>query len=71
VVVRRENIAGRAWRRKLAKSNLYWPDVIDVMFEDGASDAVLVAPKGIAKARFQTLVDGLANLRDIGVADPD
>jgi len=30
-----------------------------------------LAPKGIQKARFQKLVDGLANLRDIGVADPD
>lgn len=70
-VVRRKNVTGTAWRKKLAKTNTYWPDVIDVMFEDGAPDAVLVAPKGIQKARFKNMVDGLANLRDIGVADQD
>jgi len=70
-VVRRKNIADPAWRRKLAKWNTYWPDVIDVLFEDGATDAVLVAPKGVAKVRLRKLVDGLANLRDLGVADPD
>ena len=71
-VVRRRNVRGNAWRAKAAKWNTYWLDVIDVIFEDNPpEDAVLVAPKAMRKARLQQLVDGLANLRDIGVADPD
>ena len=71
-VVRRENVQGTAWRRKAAKWNTHWVNVLDVIFEDDPpEDAVLVAPKAARKARLQQLVDGLANLRDIGVADPD
>ena len=72
VVVRRENVSGAAWRKKVATWNTYWLDVLDVIFEDNPpEDTVLVAPKGSRKARFQQLVDGLDNLRQIGVADPD
>jgi hypothetical protein len=71
-VVRRENVRGNAWRKKVAKWNTYWVDVIDVIFEDNPpEDAVLVAPRAARKTRLQQLVDGLANLRDIGVADKD
>jgi hypothetical protein len=39
------------------------------LFDDDS--AATFADRTMAKARFQRLVDGLANLRDIGVADPD
>ena len=72
VVVRRKNLARCGWRKKVAPWNRYWVDIIDVIFEDDPpDDAVLVAPKAVRKTKLQQMIDGLNDLRDIGVADPD
>lgn len=71
VVVTREKAMQREWRSKLAASNTFWPFVIDMFLEDGEPDIVLVAPKGKRKKDFVRLLDGLNDLRQAGVAEPD
>ena len=71
-VVRRSNVEQGNWRRKVPAWNRHWVDVLDVIFDDEApEDTVLVAPKAARKAKLQTLIEGLDNLRQLGVADPD
>jgi hypothetical protein len=55
-VVRRRNVEGAAWRKRVARGNP-WMDTIDVVFEDDPpEDTVLVAPKAARKAKFQAMV---------------
>jgi hypothetical protein len=71
VVVKREKALRSGWREQLSSSNTRWPFVIDLFLEDGEADIVLVAPKGKPKKEFTSLVKGLAELRQLGVAEPD
>ena len=71
-VVRRANVEKGNWRKKVPAWNRHWVDTIDVIFDDDPpEDAVLVAPRAARKAKLQTLIEGLDNLRQLGVADPD
>ncbi len=71
VIVRRKRAESFPWRKKVAPWNTFWPTVVELALEENDPDFVLVAPKAARKARLQRLVDGLENLRDIGLADPD
>jgi hypothetical protein len=71
VIVTRERAMKEDWRRKLKSSNTYWPFVIDMFLDDGEPDIVLVAPKRKRKKDFAWLLDGLNDLRQVGVAEPD
>jgi len=71
VIVSREKAADTSWRDKVASWNSHWPMVIDMALEDGEPAVILFAPRATQKKRYQKLVDGLQNLRDIGVAEPD
>jgi hypothetical protein len=71
VVVTREKALRSGWRERLSPSNTYWPFVIDMFVKDGEPDIVLVAPKGKRKREFTQLIEGLNELRQIGVAEPD
>jgi hypothetical protein len=68
-VVTREKAMRRGWRKKVHPANTFWPFVIDLFLQDGEPDIVLVAGKRHKKSR--QLRDGLQNLRDLGVAEPD
>lgn len=69
VVVKRENITGKGWKKKIASWNTYWSDILELRIGGPDEEFVLVAPKG--KKSFRKLVDGLKDLRAIGVAEPD
>jgi hypothetical protein len=70
-IVTRAKALQPGWRKRLSRSNTHWPFVIDMFLEDERDDIVLVASKGKPKTEFQRLVDGLRELRDLGVAEPD
>lgn len=71
VVVTREKALRPGWREQLSSSNTLWPFVIDLFLQDGEPDRVLVAPKGKSKRRFTSILEGLNELRQVGVAEPD
>jgi len=71
VVVTRERALQSGWRDRLSAANTHWPFVIDLFLEDGEPDIVLVAPKRKRKRDFTRLLDGLIELRQVGVAEPD
>jgi hypothetical protein len=71
VIVTREKALQPGWRSKLDPSNTFWPFVIDLFLQDGEPDIVLVAPKGKRKKDYLSLLDGLNDLRQAGVAEPD
>jgi hypothetical protein len=71
VVVTREKALRSEWRLGLSPSNTHWPFVIDMFLADGEPDIVLVAPKRARKQHFANLVEGLNELRTLGVAEPD
>jgi hypothetical protein len=71
VVVTRERALQPGWRDRLSADNTHWPFVIDMFLADGEPDIVLVAPKGKRKRDFIRLLDGLNELRQMGVAEPD
>lgn len=68
-VVRREKVLDGAWRR-LDLSKTYWAEVIETMLRDGYPDAVLVAPRKPGR-KTSDLMDGIARLRDAGIAEVD
>jgi hypothetical protein len=68
VVVTQKKAKQKPWRRKVPSWN-WWLGFVTTYATDG--DTVLVAPKGIAKKDFELLRDGLENLRDLGVAEPN
>jgi hypothetical protein len=71
VVVRRENALSTSWRNGISRFNSYWPFVIDMFIESGEADCILVAPKAKPKKQYMKLLDGLKELRDLGVAEQD
>jgi hypothetical protein len=70
-ILRRSKAENPAWRSRVAKWNTHWPSVIDVMLGEEDDEFLLVASKGAPKTRFRSLVDGLRNLRDVGVLEED
>jgi hypothetical protein len=68
VVVTRAEAARGAWR-KLDLSKTPWPTALEFFLERGERDVVLVAPKRHKK--FKQLMEGLKQLRDSGVAEPN
>ena len=70
-VVTREKAIQQDWRSRISRFNTYWPYVIDMFLESGDSDIVLVAPKAKPKQEVMQLVDGLEDLRQAGVAEPN
>ena len=49
-----------------------WSTVIEMALEDDSHDDILlVAPKAARKKKLTRLVDGIANLRDLGIAEHD
>ncbi len=71
VVVTRQRALQEGWREQLSSSNTLWPFVIDLFLSDGVDDVVLVAPLGAPKPKRDRLLQGLKELRDLGVANPD
>ncbi|WP_146119008.1 hypothetical protein [Blastopirellula marina] len=70
-VVTRERALQPDWRAKLSAGNRHWPFVIDLFLSDGYPDIVLVAPKRKPKKKYLELLDGLNELRELGVAEPN
>ena len=71
VVVTRQRALQKGWREKISSNNTFWPYVIDMFLEDDEPDIVLVAPKGKSKKKYSELLDGLDDLRQAGVAEPN
>jgi hypothetical protein len=74
VVVTREKalqFVKPGWETLLDPSCRHWAFVIDLFLSDGDDDIVLVAPLGAAKAKRDSQLKGLNELRRIGLAEPD
>jgi hypothetical protein len=74
VVVTRAKAMQSGWRSKVAPWNNFWPFVINDIFLElhpDSDDIILVAPKGAKKKEFRKLLDGLDDLRQLGVAELD
>lgn len=71
VIVTRERALNEEWRKRLEPSNNLWLFMIDLFLSDGDADMVLVAPLGAPKKKRDTLLQGLHELRKLGVAEPD
>jgi hypothetical protein len=71
VVVTREKAIRPGWRDHLSERCDYWLPHIGGLLADGDPDIVLAAPCGKTKRDFQRFVDGLNELRDVGVAEPE
>jgi hypothetical protein len=59
------------WEGQLYPTNKLWPFMINLFLADGDADTVLVAPLAAAKAKRDLLLQGLQELRRIGLAEPD
>lgn len=70
VVVTRDRALQEGWRDALSAKNTLWPFAIDLFLSDGDADVVLVAPLGAPKAKRDSLLEGLKELRKLGVAEP-
>lgn len=71
-IVRRAALAGRQWQNTIPAWNEHWSTAIELALEDDSEyDIILVAPRAAPKKTFRTLIDGIQNLRDLGIADPD
>lgn len=70
-LIRRKNVIDASWRSKLSKDNIHWPFVLELFESDGDEDIVLVAPLAAPKAKRDTLLRHLRELRTIGFADAD
>jgi hypothetical protein len=74
ILVTRERalkVAAPGWEKYLDPSNKLWPFMINLFLSDGDPDTVLVAPLGAPKAKRDLLLEGLRELRMIGLAEPD
>jgi hypothetical protein len=69
VVVTREAALDEERWRSLNLSGTHWSTAIEMFLERGEPDVTLVA--GRRDRKFRALADGLARLRDAGVAEPD
>ncbi|MGN7160043.1 hypothetical protein [Sphingomonas sp. SAFR-052] len=63
--------ATRGWEKQLDSSNKIWPFMVNLFLSDGDADTVFVAPLGAAKAKRDVMLNGLHELRRIGLAEPD
>lgn len=70
VVVTRERAMKPGWRERISSSNRLWPFMIKLFLSDGDADTVLVVPLGAPKDKRDTLIRGLRELRELGVAVP-
>ena len=70
VIVTRERAMQAGWRDKVSSWNTLWPFAIRLFLDDGDQDLVLVAPLGAPKQKRDTLIRGLKELRELGVAEP-
>lgn len=70
-IVTRDKALRPGWRDRLSSANKFWPMVIDMFLQQNEPDIILVAPKGKRKKDFTRLVEGLNELRQVGVAEPD
>ena len=71
-IVRRRTVAGTSWQDTIPPWNEHWSAVIEMALdEESDDDIVLVAPKAAKKKKFQRLLDGIENLRDLGIAERD
>jgi hypothetical protein len=68
VVVRREKVAEGTWRT-LDLAATHWAQSLQFLLDDGFPEKLLIAPR--RSPNYPKLVDGLAQLRDAGIADPD
>jgi hypothetical protein len=74
VLITRERalqVATPGWEKQLDQTNKLWPFMINLFLSDGDADTVLVAPLGAAKSKRDSLLKGLKELRNIGLAEPD
>lgn len=71
MIVTRERALMQGWQEKLSSTNTLWPFVIKMFLSDGLDDAVLVAPMGASKKKRDALIQGLLELREIGVLEPN
>ena len=71
VVVTRERALQSGWREQLSVENTFWPFVLDEFLSNGDADIVLVAPKRARQKEYRSLVAGLNELRQLGVAEPE
>lgn len=69
-VVTRTRALQEGWREALSPSNTLWPFMIKLFLSDGDEDMVLVAPLNAPKKRRDELLQGLQELRRLGVAEP-
>jgi hypothetical protein len=70
-IVTRERALKKSWRNKISANNSLWLFVIDQFLESNEEDIVLVAPKRASKKEFTKLLNGIEELRKLGVAEPD
>lgn len=68
VLVTREKALMGAWRT-VNLDDTYWPTSLDFFLKSGMPSIVLAAPK--RNRAYRRLLDGLRELRNIGVAEPD
>lgn len=66
VVVTREKAMHIDWDRRVSAWNKHWPHILKHFLDDGDPSTILIAPRGKRK-----LLDGLKELRDLGVAEPN
>lgn len=71
VVVTRERAMRPGWREQISAANTLWPFMINLFLSDGDQDIVLAAPLGAPKAKRDSLINGLNELRRLGVAEPE
>jgi hypothetical protein len=69
VVVKHEKIRRKGWQKKLASWNTHWPFILELRTWSPDQDFILVAPR--RSKGFRKLVEGLNDLRDAGIAEPD
>lgn len=74
IIVTRERalyVATLGWETKLKLSDTHLPFTINQFLSDGDAEIILVAPLGAAKAERDSMLQGLRELRSIGMAEPD
>ena len=69
-VVTRARALKEGWREALSPSNTLWPFMIESFLSGGDDDMVLVAPLNAPKKRRDNLIQGLQELRRLGIAEP-
>ena len=71
VIVKRIKALQANWREKLHPENTEWPHWIEMLLQFEEPDIILAAPKALPRKKYEKLLDGLKDLREIGLAEPD